>query len=193
MTYRNRRLINLFVIFNRERLAIVLFIKLITLLVNFLKASSRVICFTVCIFSPICIRCFLRRHHLLIKRFPSFSSAGIEFFTGIQRRFKLTKAIIEIFAIHDQIFIIRFDIVDHPPTIAGCRLKRVKFTDQPDAGVPLLVNIAENFTGLSFVRSVQAVRNLPTDRPSYRDRHWKGHRLPLTSGLITLSIKIFLR
>lgn len=35
MTCRNRRLINLFVIFNRERLAIILFIKLITLLVNF--------------------------------------------------------------------------------------------------------------------------------------------------------------
>ncbi|CSS90456.1 Uncharacterised protein [Shigella sonnei] len=93
MTCRNRRLINLFVIFNRERLAIVLFIKLITLLVNFFKGFFAGHLLTVCIFSPICIRCFLRRHHLLIKRFHFLFQRRNRVLLGIQRRFKLTKAI----------------------------------------------------------------------------------------------------
>lgn len=72
MICRNRRLINFFVIFNRERFVIVLFIKFITLLVNFFKGVFAGYLFIVCIFFLICIRCFLRRYYLFIKRFYFF-------------------------------------------------------------------------------------------------------------------------
>ena len=166
MTCRNRRLINLFVIFNRERLAIVLFIKLITLLVNFLKASSRVICLPFASFPQYASAAFCAATICLSSAFHFLFQRRNRVLLGIQRRFKLTKAIIEIFAIHDQIFIIRFDIVDHPPTIAGCRLKRVKVHRPARRGAFLYWLTSPRILPVYLSsRSVRAVRNLPTDDP----------------------------